>query len=347
MFRSKRQNGTTATNSADAQASPTRITSNGGDQEKGKTKKVLAVPSVTLRTIYMALLVAMGGFIFGYDTGQISGFLEMKVFLERFGQKTTVSTMNPTGYRFSNVRAGLIVALVSLRPNVSNIALLILQLSIGTLVGCLIAGPLANKFGRKPCVPVWCLVFCVGVVIQEAVGQGQWVGIVMGRWVAGLGVGACSVLVPLYMAETSPVPVRGAVISCYQLFITIGILVADCINYGTESRSDTGSYRIPMGIGFLWALILGLGILLLPETPRHDWNHGRSDRARTTMSKFYGLPEDHELIVNETAEIQRVMEATQGDHPWWEAITGPRMLYRVLLAMSLQMLQQLTGANYL
>jgi SP family sugar:H+ symporter-like MFS transporter len=55
--------------------------------------------------------------------------------------------------------------------------------------------------------------FCIGVVIQMAVGQGDWVGIVMGRWVAGLGVGALSVLVPMYMAETSPVPVRGAVIS--------------------------------------------------------------------------------------------------------------------------------------
>ena len=72
----------------------------------------LHVPSVTLRTIFMTILVAMGGFIFGYDTGQISGFLEMPVFLMRFGEKTTVSDTNPTGYYFSNVRSGLIVALV-------------------------------------------------------------------------------------------------------------------------------------------------------------------------------------------------------------------------------------------
>lgn len=134
--------------------------------------------------------------------------------------------------------------------------------------------------------------------------------------------------------------------SCYQLFITIGIFTADCINYGTETRSDTGSYRIPMGIGFIWAIILGVGIIFLPESPRHDWNHGRSDRARTTMSKFYGLDEQHPLLVNETGEIEKVMQATAGDHPWYEALTGPRMFYRVALAMSLQMLQQLTGANY-
>lgn len=68
---------------------------------------------ITLRTIVMATLTAMGGFIFGYDTGQISGFLEVRVFLERFGQRTAVSTEHPYGYYFSNVRSGLIVALVS------------------------------------------------------------------------------------------------------------------------------------------------------------------------------------------------------------------------------------------
>ena len=111
-------------------------------------------------------------------------------------------------------------------------------------------------------------------------------------------------------------------------------------------RLDTGSYRIPMGIGYFWALILGVGILFLPETPRHDWNHGKQSRARTTMSRFYGVDEHHPMIESETAEIEKVMQATRGDHPWYEALTGPRMFYRVALAMSLQMLQQLTGANY-
>ena len=69
---------------------------------------------VTLRTVIMAMLTAMGGFIFGFDTGQISGFLEMRVFLERFGEPTPVTTEHPYGYYFTNVRSGLIVALVSL-----------------------------------------------------------------------------------------------------------------------------------------------------------------------------------------------------------------------------------------
>jgi SP family sugar:H+ symporter-like MFS transporter len=72
---------------------------------------------------------------------------------------------------------------------------------------------MANRFGRKWCVPVMCTIFCIGVVAQIAVGTGDWVGIAMGRWTAGLGVGGLSVLVPMYMSETAPVPVRGAVVS--------------------------------------------------------------------------------------------------------------------------------------
>jgi hypothetical protein len=74
------------------------------------------LPHVTFRVIMMAVISAMGGFIFGYDTGQISGFLEMRVFLERFGEPTAVSSQNPYGYYFTNVRSGLIVGLVRFPP---------------------------------------------------------------------------------------------------------------------------------------------------------------------------------------------------------------------------------------
>jgi SP family sugar:H+ symporter-like MFS transporter len=91
-----------------------------GLSEKSGAGLVGKVPGVTIRTVFMAMLVAMGGFIFGYDTGQISGFLEMPVFLERFGQYVGVSGNNPTGYAFSNVRSGLIVGLVSDLPLASS-----------------------------------------------------------------------------------------------------------------------------------------------------------------------------------------------------------------------------------
>jgi MFS transporter, SP family, sugar:H+ symporter len=87
-----------------------------GDISKSDSGKSLKVPNVTIRTVLMTILVAMGGFIFGYDTGQISGFLEMRVFLERFGEKTAVTDEHQFGYYFTNVRSGLIVALVCSSP---------------------------------------------------------------------------------------------------------------------------------------------------------------------------------------------------------------------------------------
>lgn len=137
--------------------------------------------------------------IFGYDTGQISGFLEMEDFLYRFGEPMDGA------YGFTKVRSGTIVGL----------------LSIGTLVGAIVGAPIADAFGRKMAVVFWNLIFCVGVVIQMTTLT-TWYQVALGRWVAGLGVGGLSVLTPMYMSETAPRQIRGAMVSCYQLFITLG-----------------------------------------------------------------------------------------------------------------------------
>lgn len=96
----------------------------------------------------VVLIPCKGGFIFGYDTGQISGFLAMPNYLRRFGQRHT-NGATPQ-YYFSDVRSGLIVGL----------------LSIGTLFGALIAAPIADWLGRKPSVIIWCIIFSVGIIVQ-------------------------------------------------------------------------------------------------------------------------------------------------------------------------------------
>jgi SP family sugar:H+ symporter-like MFS transporter len=138
--------------------------------------------------------------------------------------------------------------------------------------------------------------------------------------------------------------------SSYQLFVTLGIFVAYCINYGTEHITNTASWRIPLGITFLWGLILGFGILLFPESPRFDYRRGRIDVAKRTMSKLYGVSENHRVIVHEILEIQEQLDAEKGAkggwHGWIEMFQAPRMPYRIVLGVVLQALQQLTGANY-
>ncbi|KAF7556009.1 hypothetical protein G7Z17_g1751 [Cylindrodendrum hubeiense] len=283
------------------------------------------------RSWAMGILISMGGMIFGYDTGQISGFLEMPDFLERFGQRNDDGDLY-----FSNVRSGLIVAL----------------LSIGTLIGALTAAPIADRFGRKPSISFWCLITSIGFVIQIAT-ETAWYQIMIGRFVAGLGVGALSLLVPMYQAETAPAWIRGALVSAYQLFITLGIFLAACFNYGTVTHQahSSASWRIVIGLGWLWTFILGVGILSFPETPRYDWRNGNSKRAKETLCRVYGAPENHYAIYVQVEEIESKLRAESkvsgsAIGEFIGMFKAPRMAYRIALGMVLQMFQQLTGANY-
>lgn len=134
--------------------------------------------------------------------------------------------------------------------------------------------------------------------------------------------------------------------SCYQLFITIGILLANLINFGTEGIHNTGSWRIPLGIGFLWAIILGLGILLFPESPRFDFRHGKVDKAKKSIAAFYGVGTEHRVVRDTMADLEQKLSEEFAGAKWTEVFTGPRMTYRILLGMSIQAFQQLTGMNY-
>lgn len=174
----------------------------------------------------------------------------------------------------------------------------------------------------------------------------------MGRWVAGLGVGALSLLVPMYQAETAPRHIRGALISTYQLFITFGIFLASCFNYAVyeHQRYTAASWRIVIGIGFVWAFVLGAGILLFPETPRYAYRKGRTEEAKATMCKVYGCSPNHYSVYMELEEIEAKLRAESNKQgpikEWFHMFSAPRMTYRIVLGMTLQMFQQLTGANY-
>jgi SP family sugar:H+ symporter-like MFS transporter len=114
--------------------------------------------------------------------------------------------------------------------------------------------------------------------------------------------------------------------------------------------SSSASWRITLGITFLWGLLLGIGIIFFPESPRYDYRHGRIDKAKSTMAKLYGVPQTHRVVVQELAEIKDQLEAEgaakRGIHGLIEMFQGPRMRYRIILGVTLQALQQLTGANY-
>ncbi|TEY45489.1 hypothetical protein BOTCAL_0331g00090 [Botryotinia calthae] len=276
----------------------------------------------TKLAITLGAIASIGGFMFGYESGQISGFVQMSDFLARFGENGELSA----------VRQGTIVAI----------------LCAGTLVGCLGSSYLCDKIGRRYTISSSAFFYIIGVII-EITSTTHWVQFAMGRFTAGLGIGALSTSVPMYQSESVPKNIRGAVVSSYQLLITLGIWTAYMINYGTHSTyTNSAQWRIPNGLSALWAIILGTAVLFMPESPRFAYRIGREDEARKNMALLNGVDPYSPLIDAEILEIETKLAAERegGDHPWYEIFTGPRMLYRTLLGMVLQAGQQLTGANF-
>ena len=152
----------------------------------------------------------------------------------------------------------------------------------------------------------------------------------------------------MYQSESAPKWIRGTIVGAYQLAITIGLLLAACANQGTHTRSDSGSYRIPIAIQFLWALILSVGMFILPETPRYLIKRGRYDDAAKSMSRLRKLPVDHPVLIEELNEIQANHEyETQAARGGYLDCIRGGMLKRLLTGMGVQALQQLTGINFI
>ncbi|GMF08871.1 unnamed protein product [[Candida] boidinii] len=114
-------------------------------------------------------------------------------------------------------------------------------LSAGTFFGAIIAGDLADFIGRRTTVIAGCGIFMIGVILQVA--SSTVALLVVGRLIAGFGVGFVSAIIILYMSEIAPRKIRGAIVSGYQFCVTIGLMLASCVDYGTEHRNDSGSYH--------------------------------------------------------------------------------------------------------
>ncbi|MCJ1407971.1 hypothetical protein MMC19_002043 [Ptychographa xylographoides] len=299
---------------------------------------------VTAKAYFMCAFAAFGGIFFGFDSGYISGVQGMSYF---------VRLITGIPYPAADASAATVAAFTL---SSSDKSLITSILSAGTFFGAIIAGDLADFFGRRTTIILGCFVFIIGVVLQVAsYGLGL---MVAGRLIAGFGVGFVSAIIILYMSEIAPRKVRGAIVSGYQFCITIGLLLASCVDYATQNRDDTGSYRIPIGIQFAWALILGIGLLLLPESPRYFVKKGRVDKAAVVLARLRGQPADSEYIQQELAEIvanheyeMQVIPQSGYFSSWFNCFKGGLFkpssnLRRTILGTSLQMMQQWTGVNF-
>jgi sugar porter (SP) family MFS transporter len=196
-------------------------------------------------------IAALGGLLFGYDTGVISGAL---LFIR-------------TDFDLSPTMQGV----------VAGIAL------VGAAGGAAFAGSLSDRFGRRMVLLATGLVFVVGAVIA-ALAPGISV-LLAGRVTVGIGIGFASMLTPLYLAEMAPAESRGALVSLNQLAITCGILVSYIVGF---LFAQEGQWRWMLALGALPGAILSAGMLVLPETPRWLAGHGHVGEAEAVLRRLRG-----------------------------------------------------------
>lgn len=134
----------------------------------------------------------------------------------------------------------------------------------------------------------------------------------------------------------------------YQLAITLGLFIAALVNYGTQDRTNSSAYRIPLGIQFAWAFILSGGLLFLPETPRYLIKCGKDTQAVKSLTRLRRLPADHPAIQAEFEEIQGnyEYEKSLGSSTYLDCFRG-NIGKRTFTGIGLQCLQQLVGVNFI
>src|SRR3954468_10741581 len=205
--------------------------------------------SVSGRKIYF--FGALGGLLFGYDTGVISGAI---LFITKDFDTTPFVE-------------GAIVA----------------SLLLGAMIGAAAAGRLADRLGRRRLILIAAVVFAVGAIGAAAAPSA---GVLIAfRFVLGLAVGSAALVVPLYLSEIAPTKIRGAISSLNQMMIVSGILVAFLVN---AALASSGEWRIMLGLAVVPAVVLFFGMLRMPETPRFLVATGEEETARRVLDDVPG-----------------------------------------------------------
>ncbi len=252
----------------------------------------------------ISFISALGGYLFGFDFAVISGALP---FLR-------------TVFHLSSWWEGFLTG----------------SLALGCIVGCLIAGKLADKYGRKPG-----LVIAAGIFALSSLGMAfshNLTEFIAMRFTAGIGVGMASMLSPLYIAEVSPASMRGRNVAINQLTIVLGILITNLINY-LIAGTGPDIWRLMFGLGVIPSALFLFGVLFLPESPRWLVKVGRENEAAKILGKIGSA----DFVESTMHDINKSAHHA-GSVPY-SAVFAKAVRPAVLLGITLAVFQQLCGIN--
>ena len=252
----------------------------------------------------ISFISALGGYLFGFDFAVISGalpFLQKQFLLDAYWEGFATGS-----------------------------------LALGAILGCLIAGKISDKYGRRPGLMLSAALFALSSLAM-AFSPSRDI-FIAARFVAGIGVGMASMLSPMYIAEISPAHLRGRMVAVNQLTVVLGILITNLVNYTLRNNGDD-AWRWMFGLGVIPASLFLLGAWLLPESPRWLIKAGRHDIAGTVLQKIG----DSSFVQETLANIQRSLEGVTKTN--YAAAFKKAVLPAVLVGIGLAVFQQFCGIN--
>jgi sugar porter (SP) family MFS transporter len=271
-------------------------------------------------TIRVALIVALGGFLMGFDASVISG---------------VVGFIEPE-FNLSNIQLGWAVA----------------SLTLTATLAMMVSGPLSDRFGRRPVLKVAAVLFAISAIASALAPD--YLTLVAARMLGGFGVGAALIIAPMYIAEIAPPEIRGRMVSFNQLNIVIGISAAYFSNYLILSlgQSDLAwaqslnlgdwNWRWMLGVEALPAIFYFFALFSVPESPRWLVMHGRDREALGIMERVVG----HTQATTDLREVRNSLDAeADKERGTIRELFQPAMRLVLTIGISVAILQQITGIN--
>ncbi|MGA3172525.1 MAG: sugar porter family MFS transporter [Chthoniobacteraceae bacterium] len=252
--------------------------------------------------VYLATAIsALGGMLFGYDIGVISGAI---LFIKK---------------EFS-LSAGMEEIVVS-------------SVLLGSLIGAVAGGVLADRLGRRRLLIVTAIVFGLGA-IGAALAPGT-ASLIAARVIAGAAIGIASFVAPLYISEIAPVAIRGKLVSINQVALTSGIVISYCIDY---AFAGSQAWRWMFAMAVIPAVAFGVELLFIPNSPRWLAGRGRTDQARAVLKRIRAP----EQVEGELNQIQQSVGQQKGN---WSELLSPFLRPAMIVGVGLAIAQQITGIN--
>ena len=269
--------------------------------------------------IFMAVVAAIGGILFGYDTAVISG--------------TTAIVKNQ--FALTDMMEGWYVGCAL----------------IGSICGVLVAGSLSDYLGRKVTMLISAALFSISAIGCSVCGSFD--ALVAYRIIGGVGIGIVSIVSPIYISEVSPAKIRGTLVSLYQLAVTAGFLIAYLANWVIDVNGNMAvagdlwtnmwnseMWRGMLGSETLPALLFFFIIFFIPESPKWLIVNGKLDKASLVLNKIYSTPNE----VKEEIEVTR--SSLQGETKGkWADLLKPGILLAVIAGSAIAILGQFMGVN--